>query len=154
VLNGLIGTIADVGLKGVTPVGRPQLGSETHFSYFQESTSVPALSNEKFMLAVRLAGANVGKRLAESFLEFGAKGDQAQTALVTMFAKLKVGRLILADTIKLYENCESQGIRLNEPICFFTTGFLNSFFSMIDELKVKKLKCVGAGDQFCEWEFL
>ncbi len=154
VINGLITTIADVGLRGVAPAGRPVLGGETHFSFFQDSTSVPALSNEKFMLAIRLAGANVGKRLAENFLEAGVKEERAHTALATLFSKLKVGRLVLGDTIKLYENCESYGIRIKEPICFFTTGFLNSFFNTIDEFKVKELKCVGAGDEFCEWEFL
>lgn len=154
VLNGLIKTIADVGLRGVAPAGRPTLGGETYFGVFQEATSVPALSNEKFMFAIRLAGANVGKKLAENFLEVGVKEDHAHTALSTLFSKLKVGRLVLGDTIKLYENCESQGIRIKEPICFFTTGFLNSFFKSIDGFKVKEVKCVGAGDQVCEWEFL
>jgi predicted hydrocarbon binding protein/KaiC/GvpD/RAD55 family RecA-like ATPase len=154
VLNELIGTVAYIGLKGVPPSGRPHLGGETHFSFFQETTSVPALSNEKFMLAVRLAGANVGKRLAEKFLKAGAKEDRAHAALASIFAKLKVGRFVLGDTVRLYENCESQGIKLREPICFFTTGFLNSFFNTVDGFKVKELKCSGAGDQFCEWEFL
>jgi predicted hydrocarbon binding protein len=154
VLDGLIEVVAAAGLKGVDPVGRPQLGGETHFSYFQEATSVPALSNEKFMLAIRLAGANVGKRLGERFLQDGTKEDQAHSALATLLAKLRVGRLVLGDTVKLYENCESQGIRLKEPICFFTTGFLNSFFNVIDGFKVRELKCVGAADDYCEWEFL
>ena len=153
-MDGLVKSVTESALKGAPGAERPVLGNETHFSFFQESTSVPALSNERFMLAVRLAGANVGKRLAENFLEAGEKGGEAHRALAAVFAKLKVGRLVLGDTIRLYENCESQGIRLKEPICFFTTGLLNSFFSTIDGFKVKELNCVAAGDPLCEWEFL
>jgi predicted hydrocarbon binding protein len=153
VFNELIRTIADVGLKGVAPPGRRKLGSETHLNYFQEATSVPALSNEKFMLAMRLAGANVGTKLAEKYMEVDVKEAKARMALSTLFATLKIGRLSVSETVKLYENCESYGIRINEPICFFTTGFLNSFFRTTEGLNVKEIRCAGAGDQICEWEF-
>jgi predicted hydrocarbon binding protein len=40
-----------------------------------------------------------------------------------------------------------------EPCCYFTTGFLNGFFSAVKNQHVKETKCIVLGDPFCEWEF-
>jgi predicted hydrocarbon binding protein/KaiC/GvpD/RAD55 family RecA-like ATPase len=153
-MNGLIETITQQALGRAEPTGRPTLGTEARLAAYQESTSVPAISNDQFMLAIRLAGADAGKKLGESFLQAGIKQNQCSEYLASLFAKLKVGRLFTTDTLRLYENCESYGIRVNKPICFFTTGFLNGFYSAIGGVKVKEVKCVGAGAEYCEWEFL
>ena len=41
----------------------------------------------------------------------------------------------------------------DEPSCYFTTGFLNGFFSAVKDRHVKETKCIGMGDPYCEWEF-
>jgi predicted hydrocarbon binding protein len=40
-----------------------------------------------------------------------------------------------------------------KPSCFFTTGFLNGLFSAVKNQHVREMKCVVAGDPYCEWEF-
>lgn len=154
VMNTLVEVIMKIALGRAESPVRPTLGSDARLAAFQESTSVPAISDERFMLAVRLAGANVGKKLGESFLRAGIKQRDSREALATLFSKLKIGRFFVTDTLKVYENCESYGIRATRPVCFFTTGFLNGFFSITEGVKLRELECVGAGAQYCEWEFL
>ena len=61
------------------------------------------------------------------------------------------------ETIKIQENCESTIIKvmkkLKEPSCYFTTGFLNGFFSAVKNQHVKETRCIAMGDPCCEWEF-
>jgi predicted hydrocarbon binding protein len=40
-----------------------------------------------------------------------------------------------------------------EPLCFFTTAFLNGFFSAVKNQHVKETRCIAMGDPYCEWEF-
>ena len=56
------------------------------------------------------------------------------------------------------ENCENvltklYPMKLKEPSCFFTTGFLNGFFSAVKNQHVKETKCIAMGDPYCKWEF-
>jgi len=44
-------------------------------------------------------------------------------------------------------------MRSEKPSCFFTTGFLNGFFSAVKNQHVKETKCIAVGDPYCEWEF-
>jgi predicted hydrocarbon binding protein len=44
--------------------------------------------------------------------------------------------------------------RLEEPSCFFTTGFLNGLFSAVKTKRVREVKCMAAGDPYCEWEIV
>jgi len=53
----------------------------------------------------------------------------------------------------MLQNCESFMMRSEEPSCYFTTGFLNGFFSVIQNQHVKETKCIAVGDPYCEWEF-
>jgi predicted hydrocarbon binding protein len=69
----------------------------------------------------------------------------------------KVGKITLGETIKIKENCESIRTRLfmttEEPCCcFFTTGFFNGLFSAVKNKHVREIKCIAAGDPYCEWE--
>jgi predicted hydrocarbon binding protein len=56
------------------------------------------------------------------------------------------------------ENCESAQTKIFKtkekvPSCYFTTGFLNGFFSAVKNKHVKEVKCISMGDPHCEWEF-
>jgi len=65
----------------------------------------------------------------------------------------KVGKTTIGETIRIRENCESFGLEIGEPSCFFTTGFLNGLFSAVKNQHVREIKCIAAGDPYCEWEF-
>jgi predicted hydrocarbon binding protein len=70
----------------------------------------------------------------------------------------KVGKVTLDETIKMKDNSESiwtkfYTSRWEEPSCFFTTGFLNGFFSVVRNQHVKETKCIAMGNPYCEWEF-
>jgi predicted hydrocarbon binding protein/KaiC/GvpD/RAD55 family RecA-like ATPase len=131
---------------------RPQLGDYAHLSLFQEVTSVPALSDERYLMAMRMAGAKVGSQLATELSGRGLSKDEAARLLEQIYLKMKAGRLEVAETIRIFENCESAGIKIGEQICFFTTGLLNGFFNSSTDRKVKKTKCIGQNDRYCEWQ--
>ena len=70
----------------------------------------------------------------------------------------KVGKVTANKTIRIRDNCESlytkfYATKREEPSCFFTTGFLNGFFSAVKNQHVKETKCIVMGDPYCEWEF-
>ena len=78
--------------------------------------------------------------------------------ILTLLEHCKVGEVSAGDTIRIKNNCESLGVRFvtmkfNEPSCYFTTGFLNGFFSAVKNQHVKETKCIAMGDPYCEWEF-
>jgi predicted hydrocarbon binding protein len=74
----------------------------------------------------------------------------------------KVGQITLQpcsgqasdETIRMRENCERFGIRTEEPSCYFTTGFLNGLFSAVKNQHVREVRCIAAGDPYCEWEIV
>ena len=41
--------------------------------------------------------------------------------------------------------------RLEEPSCFFVTGFLNGVFSAIKNQYVREVKCIIASAPYREW---
>jgi predicted hydrocarbon binding protein len=45
-------------------------------------------------------------------------------------------------------------LKTGELSCFFTTGFLNGFFSAVKNQHVREIKCIAMGDPYCEWEIL
>ena len=65
-----------------------------------------------------------------------------------------MGKITSGDTIRIRENCESFGLETGEMTCFFTTGFLNGLFSAVKNRHVREVKCVSAGDPYCEWEII
>jgi predicted hydrocarbon binding protein len=71
------------------------------------------------------------------FLELHAKSrmveneEEAISRLLDFLEYCKVGKLTLGETIKMRESCERFGMKTKEPSCYFTTGFLNGFFSAI-----------------------
>ncbi len=133
---------------------RPRFGDLAFLSLFQEVTSVPALSDERYLMAMRMAGAKVGHEIATLVSKRAHSALEAERFMESIYSTMKAGRMRVGETIRIFENCESVGIKINEPLCFFTTGLLNGFSSAILNRRIKKTKCVATNDRYCEWEFV
>jgi len=84
--------------------------------------------------------------------------DEAVNRILHFLEYCKVGEVTADETIRIRDNCESYALRnyaekWEEPLCSFTTGFLNGFFSTVKNQHVKETKCIAMGDPYCEWEF-
>jgi len=44
--------------------------------------------------------------------------------------------------------------RLEETSYFLTACFLNGLFSAVKNQHVREIKCIAAGDPYCEWEII
>jgi len=94
-------------------------------------------------------------------MEAGVGEGEAVKRVLDFLEHCKAGKVAVAETIKMSEGCESlwtkfykkEFYRWEAPCCFFTTGFLNGFFSAVKNQHVKETKCIGMGDPYCEWEF-
>ena len=110
-------------------------------------------------MALRMGGAKAGKEVGEHLMEAGIKEDEAVKRVLNLLENCKVGKVAMGETIKIKENFEIfiwtifVPTKSQEPLCFFTTGFLNGFFSTVKNLHVKEIKCIAMGDPYCEWEF-
>jgi predicted hydrocarbon binding protein len=118
----------------------------------------PALAGERYRMALRMGGAKAGKEVGERLINAGIRENEAVKLVLSLLEHCKVGKVALDETIRIRENCESSQIKLfarksKEPSCFFTTGFLNGFFSAVKNQHVKETKCIAMGDPYCEWEF-
>ncbi len=131
---------------------RPTLGNDVHIHEVQHVTVAPIV-NEKLQMVFRMGGARVGKMLGEHLLESGLREEEAVKLVVDLMEHCKVGKLTLDETIRMRENCERFGVKTEEPSCFFTTGFLNGFFSAVGNQHIKEIRCIAIGDPYCEWEF-
>jgi predicted hydrocarbon binding protein len=105
-----------------------------------------------------MGGAKSGKQVGERRLEAGLREDEAVKRVLGFLNKCKVGKVTMDETIKIVENCENAQLKLfttkiKGPSCYFTTGFLNGFFSAAKNQHVKETKCIAMGDPYCEWEF-
>jgi predicted hydrocarbon binding protein/KaiC/GvpD/RAD55 family RecA-like ATPase len=143
---------------------RPNLGSDVHLhpvSHYMGCENIPFMGRvwaERYKMALRLGGAKAGKEVGEHLLEAGIKEDKAVNLVLHLLEHCKVGKVTIGETIQMKENCESALAKilpetLKEPSCFFTTGFLNGFFSAVKNQHVKETKCIAMGDPYCEWEF-
>jgi len=133
---------------------RPRLGSDINFGYVHSVTAVAALFSERYRMALRMGGAKVGKEVGEHLIEAEVTGDEAIKRVIDFMEYCKVGKIILGETIRMKENCETFGLETGEHSCFFTTGFLNGLFSAVKNQHVRETKCIAAGDPFCEWEII
>jgi len=131
---------------------RPTLGNDVHIHEVQHVTVAPIV-NEKLQMVFRMGGARVGKMLGEHLLESGLREEEAVKLVVDLMEHCKVGKTTLDETIRMRENCERFGVKTEEPSCFFTTGFLNGFFSTVSNQHIKEIRCIAMGDPYCEWEF-
>jgi predicted hydrocarbon binding protein len=145
-------------LEGKPLVERPKLGTDIHLHSVMHLMGFPHVAGERYRMAQRMGGAKAGKDVGEQLMEAGLREDDAVKRLLNLLEHCKVGKITLDGTIRMKENCESIRTLLfatkrDEPCCFFTTGFLNGFFSAVKNQHVKETKCIVLGDPYCEWEF-
>jgi predicted hydrocarbon binding protein/KaiC/GvpD/RAD55 family RecA-like ATPase len=141
-------------VEGKPLVYRPKLGSEVDI----RCAFYLAATGERYRMALRLGGAKAGKSIGEDLMEAAFREDEAVKRIIHLLEHCKVGRIAVDESIRIRENCESVVLKLmatkqEEPCCYFTTGFLNGFFSTVKNQHVKETKCIATGDPYCEWEF-
>jgi len=147
-------------LYGKPLVERPKLGSDIHLHVVSHAMGFPQLADERYRMALRMGGARAGKEVGEHLMKAGIREDEAVKRILTLLEHCKVGKVTADETIKIDGNCESVfllvlglTIKFEEPSCYFTTGFLNGFFSVVRNQHVREVKCIAMGDPYCEWEF-
>jgi predicted hydrocarbon binding protein/KaiC/GvpD/RAD55 family RecA-like ATPase len=143
-------------LDGKPLVERPRLGSGYIMAH--PDITLPAMAGERYQMALRMGGAKAGKEIGEHLMDAGIGEDEAVKLFLHLLEHCKIGKISMGETIRMKENCESIWTKIytkkwEEPSCFFTTGFLNGFFSAIKNQHVKETKCIAMGDPYCEWEF-
>jgi KaiC/GvpD/RAD55 family RecA-like ATPase/predicted hydrocarbon binding protein len=132
---------------------RPTLRNRIYMKEMLHVTSM-ALFNERYRMALRMGGAKAGKEVGEHLMEAGVTGDEAIKRVIDFMEYCKVGKINLGETMRMWENCESFGLETRQPSCYFTTGFLNGLFSVAKNQRVREIKCIAAGDPYCEWEII
>jgi len=133
---------------------RPKLGSGVAFNQMFLVASLPALVSDRYRMAIRMGGAMTGKGIGKYMINAGLKEDEVIRRIIDFMEYCKVGKITLGETIKIRENCETFGLEIREPSCFFTSGFLNGVFSSVKNQHVREIKCIAAGDPYCEWEII
>jgi predicted hydrocarbon binding protein len=140
-------------LQGEPLMERPTLGSDVHIHEVQHVTAAPTV-DERLQMVFRMGGARAGKMLGEHLMAAGIKGDEAINRVIDFMNYCKAGKVTLGETIKMKENCERYRMRTVQPSCYFTTGFLNGLFSTVKNQRVREIKCIAAGEAYCEWEII
>jgi predicted hydrocarbon binding protein len=145
-------------LNGKHLLERPTLGSMVNVHRVCHAMVFPALAGERYRMVLGMGGARSGKQVGERLLEAGLREEDAVKRVLNFLNQCKVGKVTMGETIRIVENCENSQAKLfttkiKDPSCYFTTGFLNGFFSAIKNRHVKETKCIVMGDQYCEWEF-
>jgi predicted hydrocarbon binding protein/KaiC/GvpD/RAD55 family RecA-like ATPase len=136
-------------------VERPTLGPD--FLMGGEMSSLP-MARGRSRIAIRMGAARSGKEVGERLLQAGLDEDQAESRLLDFLRHCNVGTVTRGETIRIEDNRENLWTRFyttkwQDPCCFFTTGFLNGFFSAVKDQRVKETRCIAMGDPYCEWEF-
>jgi predicted hydrocarbon binding protein len=150
--------LMDFLLHGKPLLERPTLGSMVNIYRVVHAMVFPALAGERYRMVLGMGGAKAGKQVGERLLEAGLSEDEAVKRVLNFINQCKVGKVTMDETIRIVENCESSQTKVfttkeKGPSCYFTTGFLNGFFSAIKDQHVKETKCIGLGDSYCQWEF-
>jgi predicted hydrocarbon binding protein/KaiC/GvpD/RAD55 family RecA-like ATPase len=145
-------------LKGKPLLERPTLGSMVSIERVMHAMFGPALAGERYRMALGMGGARSGKQVGERLLEAGLREDEAVKRILNFLNQCKVGKVSVGEAIRIVENCESSQTKLfttkeKVPSCYFTTGFLNGLFYSVKNQHVREVRCVAAGDPYCEWEF-
>ena len=145
-------------VEGKPLVERPRLGSDIHIHPVMHAMGFPHVAGERYQMALRMGGAKSGKEVGGRLMDAGLREDEAVKRVIHLLEHCKVGKVTVDETIRMEENCESMRESLftpkrEEPSCYFTTGFLNGFFSAVKNQHVKETKCIAMGDAYCEWEF-
>jgi predicted hydrocarbon binding protein/KaiC/GvpD/RAD55 family RecA-like ATPase len=144
-------------LHGKPLLERPTLGSMVNIHRVVHAMVFPALAGERYRMVLGMGGARAGKQVGKRLLEAGLSEGEAVKRVLDFLNQCKVGKVSVGETIRIVENCESSQTKLftteKAPSCYFTTGFLNGFFSAVKNQHVKETKCIAMGDPYCEWEF-
>jgi predicted hydrocarbon binding protein/KaiC/GvpD/RAD55 family RecA-like ATPase len=138
-------------------VNRPTLGSD--FLMAHPDIALPAMAGERYRMALRMGGARAGKRVGERLMDAGLGEEEALARVIQLLETCNVGRLTAHETWRMKDSCESIYVRIlnerwKEPSCYFTTGFLNGLFSAVRNQHVREVRCIAAGDPYCDWEIL
>jgi predicted hydrocarbon binding protein/KaiC/GvpD/RAD55 family RecA-like ATPase len=145
-------------LEGKPLVERPRLGSDVHLHVVAHGMGYLNLAGERYRMAQRMGAARSAKKIGERLMEAGLSEDETVKRVLDFMNYCKVGKVTLGDTVKMRDNCEPLRTTLfkhsKEPSCFFTTGFLNGLFSAVKNQHVREVKCIAAGDPYCEWEII
>ena len=152
----LMNQLMDFMLRDKPLWARPKLGSTISMAE-NEMTLFP-MASERYCVALRMGGAKAGREVSEHLREEGVEGDEAVKHVLNLLEHCKVGKVTIGETIKIENSFDSMytkflTTKLKEPSCYFTTGFLNGFFSAVKDQHVKETKCIAMGDPYCEWEF-
>jgi predicted hydrocarbon binding protein len=145
-------------IDGKPLVERPRLRSNIHIHPVMHAMGYPHVTGERYQMALRMGGAKSGKEVGERLIELGTSEDEAVKSILHFLDHCRVGKVTSGKTLRVEENCESIRESLfitkrDEPTCYFTTGFLNGFFSVVKNKHIKETKCIAMGDPYCEWEF-
>ena len=145
-------------LHGKPLLERPTLGSMVNIHRVVHAMVFPALAGERYRMVLGMGGARAGKQVGERLLEAELSEDEAVKRILDFLNQCKVGKVTMGETIRIVENCESSQTKLfttkiKSPSCYFTTGFLNGFFSVVKNQHVRETRCIAIGDPYCEWEF-
>jgi predicted hydrocarbon binding protein/KaiC/GvpD/RAD55 family RecA-like ATPase len=136
---------------------RSRLDSDVHIHVACHAMGFPHLG-ERYRMAQRMGGARSGRIIGQRLMKAGLKEGEAIKRVIDFMNYCKVGGVTLGETIRIRENCEALRTKLftaiKEPSCFFTTGFLNGLFSAVKNQHVREVKCIVAGDHYCEWEIV
>ena len=141
-------------------VERPKLGSDVHLHVVLHGMGYLNLVGERYRRAQMMGAARSARKISERLLEAGLSGDEAIRRVLDFMNYCKVGRVTLGETVvRILENCEALRTtiikhEIQQPSCFFTTGFLNGLFSAVKNKHVREIKCIAAGDPYCEWEIV
>jgi predicted hydrocarbon binding protein/KaiC/GvpD/RAD55 family RecA-like ATPase len=144
-------------LDGKPLVERPKLGSDVHLHVVVHGMGELNLVGERYRRAQMMGAARSAKMIGERLMAAGLSEDEAVKRVLNFLEYCKVGKVTLGETVRIRDNCECLRTTLfvheKQPSCFFTTGFLNGFFSAVKNKHVREARCVAAGDPYCEWEF-
>jgi KaiC/GvpD/RAD55 family RecA-like ATPase len=146
-------------LMGFLLDGKPLVEGRGLGADFVWENILPMAGGERYRMALRMGGAKVGKQVGEHLVEAGIEDEEAQRRLLSLLEHCQVGKIVADETIRIWDNRESgwtkwYTTKWEEPGCFFTTGFLNGFFSAVKSQHVREIKCIAMGDPYCEWEML
>jgi predicted hydrocarbon binding protein/KaiC/GvpD/RAD55 family RecA-like ATPase len=147
-------------LMGFLLDGRPLVeGRSLGADFLMHDNVLRMAGGERYRVALRMGGAKVGKEVGKHLLGAGVEDDDALRRMLAFLDHCHVGRVQADDTIRIWDNRESLSTewltaKWEEPGCFFTTGFLNGFFSAVKNQHVREIKCIAMGDPYCEWEIL
>jgi predicted hydrocarbon binding protein/KaiC/GvpD/RAD55 family RecA-like ATPase len=145
-------------LHGKPLLERSTLGSMVNVHRVCHAMVFPALAGERYRMVLGMGGARSGKQVGERLLEAGLGEDEAMKRVLNFLNQCKVGKVMVDETIRIRDNSEGSQTKIfttkiKGPSCFFTTGFLNGFFSVVKNQHVKEIRCIAMGDPYCEWEF-